>query len=138
MNAQKPDGKGGRIDLGLGPLELRVMDVLWQRETWLTVQDVCGEVNRKSPRVLAYSTIKTVLCHLTEKRYAKKRTLGRAHEYTARKTRTQAERAAIADFIAPLMSGTQSLVAHLVDEIAESGTGLAQLERLIEERRRAQ
>lgn len=136
MNAHSRNVQGARLDLGLGPLELRVMDVLWVRGGWLTVQDVCDEVNRKSPRQLAYSTIKTVLCHLTEKHYAKKRALGRAHEYMARATRTQAERAAVSDFVAPLVTDGRGLIAHLVDEIAVSESALEELERLIEEKRR--
>lgn len=136
MNAQSRNAQRGRLDLGLGPLELRAMDVLWTHGGWLTVQEVCDEVNRKSPRQLAYSTIKTVLCHLTEKRYAKKRALGRAHEYMARTTRSDAERAALSDFVAPLVSDTRGLIAHLVDEIAVSDSALDELERLIEEKRR--
>lgn len=137
MNAQPRNAGQGRLDIGLGPLELRVMDVLWVRDGWLTVQEVCDEVNRKSPRTLAYSTIKTVLCHLTEKRYAKKRALGRAHEYMARKSRADAERAAVSDFVAPLVSDGRGLIAHLVDQIALSEDALDQIERLIEEKRRA-
>ena len=124
------------LNLGLGPLEARIMDVMWSETGWLRVQDVCDAVNWKAPRQLAYSTIKTVLCILTEKRYLKKRTLGRAHEYMARSTRAQAERAAVAQFIRPIVNGRPSLIAHLVDEIAVSESALAELERLIDEKAR--
>lgn len=137
MNVRNRDVKGGRLDIGLGPLEVRAMDVLWIRGGWLTVQEVCDEVNRKSPRTLAYSTIKTVLCHLTEKQYAKKRALGRAHEYMACRSRAEAERAAVSDFVAPLVTDGRGLIAHLVDKIAVSEDALDELERLIEEKRRS-
>lgn len=128
----------GRLDLGLGPLETRIMDVLWDEPEWSTVQDVCDALNHGATRQLSYSTIKTVMHNLTEKRYLKKRVVGRAHEYTPRSTRSDAERAAVAQFIRPMVAGRSSLIAHLVDEMAVSETALAQLDRLIDERLRKQ
>lgn len=124
------------LDLGLGPLEARIMDVLWNETGWVRVQDVCDALNRNSSRKLAYSTVKTVLCILTEKRYLKKRMLGRAHEYIARSTRAQVEQAAVAQFIRPIVRGRPSLIAHLVGELAASDVAFMELERLIDERLR--
>lgn len=126
----------GRLDLGLGPLEARIMDILWEAPGWATVQDVRDALNHGTARQLSYSTIKTVMHNLTEKRYLKKRVIGRAHEYTARSTRTDAERAAVAQFIRPMVAGRSSLIAHLVDELAVSETALAELDQLIDERLR--
>lgn len=133
----KNSGGSGRLDLGLGPLEARIMDVLWDEPRWRTVQEVCDTLNASATRPLSYSTIKTVLCNLTGKRYLKKRVVGRAYEYVARFTRAEAERAVVAEFVRPMVSGrSPSLIANLVDEIAVSEDALVELERLIDERRK--
>lgn len=107
------------------------MDVLWDCPGWLTVQEVRDALNRAASRRLAYSTVKTVLCHLNEKRFAKKRIPGRAHVYKARLTRVQAERAAVEGFLAPLASRSHAVVAHLLQTIDVSDDDLTYLEELL-------
>jgi len=130
----KPDSRG-RVDLGLGPLQSRVMDVLWSRGSWITVQGAREALNQNGTRQLAYSTIKTVLCILTERGFAKKRQRGRAYEYLAHRTRADFENAAIVQFIRPL-AGRMALIVKLVEEVAVSNGDFAQIERVLAEKRR--
>lgn len=54
-----------RTRLGMGELEARVMNVLWDDTGWLTSAEVNGLLD--SNRVLASSTVMTILVRLVEK-----------------------------------------------------------------------
>lgn len=70
---------------GLGQLEAKVMDVLWESAAPLRVRDVLDRL--ESPRPLAYTTIMTVLDNLHDKGYVRRTKAGRAYRYTATDTR---------------------------------------------------
>ncbi len=127
-------GAARGVDIGLGPLQSRVMDVLWDAGSWITVRAACKVLNAHDAKPLAYSTIKTVLCILTERGFAEKRRIGRAYEYAARQTREECESAAVLEFVRPL-SGRAALIAQLIEEASASGEDLTYVSQLIEERR---
>jgi predicted transcriptional regulator len=64
----------------LGPLERRVMAVLWSRGPQ-TPREVVDLLNSESTRRLAYTTIMTVLVRLADKGYAERRREGRQFRY---------------------------------------------------------
>ncbi|WP_019855541.1 BlaI/MecI/CopY family transcriptional regulator [Actinopolyspora mortivallis] len=74
--------------LGLGELELKVMNVLWAAEKPLRVRDVLERL--PGQRKLAYTTVMTVLDHLHTKGWANRAKDGRAYRYTPARTREEA------------------------------------------------
>lgn len=74
--------------LGLGELELKVMDVLWAAREPLRVREVLQRL--PGDRELAYTTVMTVLDHLHTKGWAGRRRDGRAYTYTPARSREEA------------------------------------------------
>lgn len=72
---------------GMGELEARVLDVLWDDGGWLTP----GEVNEAfaDARPLAYTTVMTILVRLTEKGIVERERRGRAWTYHPVESREQ-------------------------------------------------
>jgi len=119
--------------LALGPLEQRVMAVLWQHQAeWLVVSDVLAAMARPQ---LSYSAVKTVLGNLVSKGHVRKRSRGRANEFTATQSRAGFEQAMMGDVVAPLLRQYRNpLLAHIVDGL-ESESQIAELERLLAQKR---
>ncbi len=65
--------------LGMGELEAKVMDVLWDEGGWLTPSEVHRRLMRR--RRLAYTTVMTVLVRLYEKGVVDRKRDGRAYAY---------------------------------------------------------
>lgn len=74
--------------LGLGELELKVMNVLWVAEEPLRVRDVLERL--AGDRQLAYTTVMTVLDHLHTKGWVRRTRSGRAYSYTPDRSREEA------------------------------------------------
>lgn len=121
----------------LGPLETRLMEIVWSLEGWFTVSDVVAKVEyKRGENALAYTTIKTVISNLAEKRHLKKRAAGRANEFKAILTREEFERAVIGDVVGPLLKSQRNpLLAHLADELAANDESYAEFERLLAQKR---
>jgi predicted transcriptional regulator len=52
----------------LGPLEAKVMDIAWSMDGWVTGNDVIAKMDGRGVTPLAYTTVKTVLGHLADKK----------------------------------------------------------------------
>lgn len=65
----------------LGALEASVMELLWSREDTATVRDVVESL--RPQRVLAYTTVLTVLDNLHRKGLVEREKRGRAYHYRA-------------------------------------------------------
>ena len=119
--------------LVLGPLEQRVMAVLWARQAdWLAVSDVLAAMRG---RPLSYSAVKTVLGNLVDKGHVRKRSRGRANEFTAAQSRASFEQTMMGDVVAPLLRQYRNpLLAHIVDGL-ETESQIAELERLLAQKR---
>jgi predicted transcriptional regulator len=63
----------------LGDLEARVMRRIWARGQAVTVRDIVGDL--QSDRVLAYTTVMTVMNNLTRKGWLRRLAEGRAYKY---------------------------------------------------------
>ncbi len=70
--------KGARL---LGPLEARVMGIMWKAERPLMGRDISERIGESGP---AYTTIMTIMNRLTEKGLLRRRPKGNAHTYEAR------------------------------------------------------
>jgi predicted transcriptional regulator len=99
----------------LGPLEQRVLDVLWARGRGARVRDL-----QPSFPSIAYTTLMTTLDRLHRKGMLDRVADGRAFAYRPRLTRAEA------------------VLSFLVDEVGTlDAASLEELERLVRERRRA-
>lgn len=121
----------------LGPLEARVMDIVWTIADWASVNDVVAKLQyKRGDRPLAYTTVKTVLQNLADKRYLKKRSAGKANEFQAVLNRDEFQRSIIDDIVGPLLRTQRNpLLAHIAGELAADEESLAEFERLIAKKR---
>ncbi len=122
---------------GLGPLEARVMETLWALDEWASVNDVMARLQyKRGERPLAYTTVKTVLQNLVEKRHLKKRAAGKANVFRAVQNRDEFQRSVIGDVFGPLMRSQRNpLLAHLAGELAVDDESYEEFERLVREKR---
>jgi predicted transcriptional regulator len=119
---------------GLGPLERRVMDLLWSGDE-RSVRDVCDQFG---PDV-AYTTLMTTLDRLFKKGLLTRRKVGRAYHYTAATSRDGFEHHVAADIVVGLLDHHPStrlpLLSNLVEAVGEQDRQLLdELERLVREK----
>ena len=99
----------------LGPLERRVLELLWERHGGARVRDL-----QPSFPDIAYTTLMTTLDRLHRKGYLDRMADGRAFAYRPRVTRAEAVLSSFAEEVGALDADT-----------------LEELEQLVRERRRA-
>jgi predicted transcriptional regulator len=120
---------------GLGPLERRVMEFLWEtREA--SVRDVCDQLDA----AVAYTTLMTTLDRLFKKRLLTRRKHGRAFVYAPATSRAEFERLVSADLVEGLLERHHDtplpLLSNLVDAVSDRDRQLLdELERLVREKR---
>jgi predicted transcriptional regulator len=106
--ADSPKGKAAGV---LTPLELRIMQALWD--------DGPGAVAAVQQRLggdLAYTTVQTMLNVLLRKKKVSRVAVGRAFEYRAAVSRERAVGAAVKDLVARMFGGSsEALVMALLD-----------------------
>ena len=96
----------------LSKLELRIMEILWERGA-LPIREV-QEAFPAAKRP-AYTTVQTMIYRLEAKKAVRRtRKIGNAHIFEAALTRQTARRRLIDDFIA-LCGGMQPVMAHLIE-----------------------
>ncbi len=99
----------------LGPLEIQVMETLWQRGK-STVRDVVVELDRS----LAYTTVMTTLDRLYKKGLLERHEFQRAYSYWPRWTRQEWDQKRAGDLVNGFLAGPHPtsgslLVSWLVD-----------------------
>ena len=121
----------------LGPLETRLMEIVWSLGGWFTVSDVVAQLKyKRGEKPLAYTTVKTVLTNLADKRHLKKRSAGRANEFRAVLTQEEFQRAFIDNVVGPLLRSQRNpLLAHIADELASDDESYEEFTRLLEQKR---
>ena len=127
-----------RAQLGaqLGPLELEVMELVWQR----------GEASVRAIHLalderLAYTTLMTTLDRLHKKGLLERRKDGRAFIYSPRYSPAEFERGIVRRAIDSLLGrgthGAEPFLACIVDAVTEHDHELLdELDRLIQDKRR--
>lgn len=104
------------LNLVLGPLEARVMEVLWDCGE-CSVRQVLTRLHQKS----AYTTIMTTLVRLHSKKLANRKKSGRAYVYSARVSCQQWQETVARDVAAKLLAGPRSsheaLIACLLEVV---------------------
>jgi predicted transcriptional regulator len=120
----------------LGPLELAVMQIIWDSPE-LSVRDVVGRLARP----LAYTTVMTTLDRLFKKGLLVRRKSDRAFLYSTKMSRAEFERARAGDLVAGFLQGPEHsrelLVSCFLDALGERDHDLLdELEKKIREHRK--
>lgn len=101
-NESEPDGRGRGVAPSLGPLEARVMRLLWVRGSG-TVPELVEAV-RGGGHPAAYTTVLTVVSRLYERGLLEREAEGRTHRYRPAVSETdlveRASASAVADILA--------------------------------------
>jgi BlaI family transcriptional regulator, penicillinase repressor len=122
--------------LRLGDLQLRIMRVVWKRGE-ATVAEVMDELGRASR--LAYTTVATMLRKMEARGLVRHRVEGRTFIYQPLVGEAQVSRKMTDHLLERLFQGSLSgMVSHLLSTHEVSADELAELERLIAERKRTQ
>lgn len=115
----------------LTPQELSIMKVVWRLER-ATVREVHETLVKK--RVVAYTTVMTMMRILEEKGYLKKSTADRAHVYRPARPRQQVLGAMVRDFVDRVFDGAAgSLVLHLTEDGRLSKEERARIKKIVED-----
>lgn len=115
----------GKATQGLTPLELEIMQVLWEAGP-----STVTEVRPKLKGALAYTTVQTMLNVLLRKGKVKRVQEGRAFRYRAAVNRKRATGTALDDLIRRMFGGSpEALVMAMVES---RQIGAKELERLNE------
>ena len=119
----------------LGPLEIAVMEVLWDRG-----ESNVHEVVEHLARPLAYTTVMTTLDRLFKKGLLVRRKSYRAFHYSPCWTRDEWERKRAGDFLAAFLGSQRSgdlLLSCFIDAVGQRDTALLdELERKIQRKRK--
>jgi predicted transcriptional regulator len=120
----------------LGPLEIAVMEILWERGE-SNVHDVVEKLDRP----LAYTTVMTTLDRLYKKGLLSRHKSERAFLYSTRQTRREWEQKRAGEFVAGFLNGPQAagelLISCLVDAVGQKDAALLdELERKIRVKRK--
>ena len=119
----------------LTPLELRIMQVLWETGP-ATVQIVHEKLSGER---LAYTTVQTMLNILHRKGKAKRTLRGKAYEYQPLLSRENANSQAVGDLVDRLFGGSvEGLVMNLVKTHQLNPSNLKRLKTLIEEQQKGE
>ena len=117
------------VELPLTPLELEIMNVLWETGP-VNVQTVQA---RLQGRELAYTTVQTMLNVLHRKGKVKRQLKDRAYLYRPVFTRQKAIRQAVGEMLDRFFGGSaDSLVLSLVETRQLTPEKLAQIQKLVE------
>jgi BlaI family penicillinase repressor len=128
-------GSSHKSSSQLTPLELRIMQVLWENGAG-TVQAVQEKLAGDS---LAYTTVQTMLNVLQRKGKVKRRLVGKAFEYRPVLTQERALREAAGDLLERVFGGSvDALLMSLVKSRQIDATKLAKLQQLIDEHDRTE
>jgi predicted transcriptional regulator len=119
----------------LGPLEGKIMQLVWKENRTLSVGDVHGALTEQG-REIAYSTVKAVLNNLAGKGRLTKTRAGKVTFFTAAASREDFEAQVVASVVRSLKRnfGTAA-IAELVDQLAIDEETVAEFERLIAQRK---
>ena len=119
----------------VGPLEQKVLDLLWKQTGAVSVRHVQSALGDE----LAYTTVMTTLDRLYKKGFLGRQREGRAFHYFARTSREAFAAGLLRRSLGRLLPGTtRPLLASLVDAVGDHDRELLpELERLVRQKARA-
>jgi BlaI family transcriptional regulator, penicillinase repressor len=114
-------------------LELEILEVIWRRGR-ATVREVFKDLSGN--RRIAYTTVLTMMGILEQKGHLKKKAGERAYVYRPVRPRERVVSGMVAELVERLFSGSaKRLLVHLVEDPSIGPEDLAEVERLVRERR---
>ena len=121
--------KQGDAEIRLGRLELRIMNVVWDRGN-ATVRDVTDALSRGRPP--AYSTILTMMRKLEAKGYLEHDVRDRTYVYRAIISRERVRHGVLGDLLDRLFDGSPSLLlTSLVEQDRIDEKELQEIRKLL-------
>lgn len=116
-----------------GPLEAKIMDVLWDSHKEMTIKDVQQVLEREKPT--NFNTVMTVMNRLVDKHIIQKRTEGRSSLYQPVQSRDEFLNTQSKEMTNELMDEFGNVVvSHMLDALDEADDDLvAKLEHKIKE-----
>jgi predicted transcriptional regulator len=118
----------------LGDLQKAVMEIVWELGE-ATVNQVREKLGRR--KRLAYTTVLTVMQKLDKAGWLTHREEGRAYVYRPTKTRDEAGRSSLRQFIDRVCGGNPiAAFQHLLDDEELSADDLSALRKMIDKRRK--
>lgn len=122
------------MSLRLGRVQLRIMQVLWERQR-ATAREITDALNEETPT--AHSTVQTLLRSLEAKRAASHEIDGRTFVFFPLVPEEQVARSVTRDLLNRVFDGRVSnLVSYLLKHEKVSAEELKELRRLINEKSR--
>jgi predicted transcriptional regulator len=136
LKNSEADGSEPIQQWDLGHLEIRVMEILWQRG-----ESSVRSVVQRLDRPLAYTTVMTTLDRLFKKGLLARQKSDRAFLYSPRLSRPDWERGRAGDLVAGFLAGPQPsrelLLSCLVDAVGQHDVALLrELEKKIRIKRK--
>lgn len=114
--------------------ELEILKVIWQRGP-STVREVYQELLKR--RKIAYTTVLTMMGVLERKGHLTKTAGERAYLYRPAKPQSQVTASMVKEFVNRVFNGSaKPLLVHLVEHKDVSAEELAELQNLVEQRRK--
>ena len=114
--------------------ELEILKVVWQRGR-ATVREVYRDL--AAQRKVAYTTVLTMMGILEQKGHLKKTAGERAYVYSPAKPQQQVVRSMVREFVHRVFNGSaRPLLVHLVEDPDIHPEELAEVEKLVKDRRK--
>jgi len=122
--------ESGRADAVLTPLELQIMQALWDGGPGTVAQ-----VQARLDQALAYTTVQTMLCVLLKKQRVRRSLSGRAFVYRPEISREGAMASALRDMVGRMFGGSgEALLMSLIDTRQITAEQIARAAKLLGER----
>ena len=132
MAVFRPDKSGAAV--AVGPLESKVLEVLWSNGPTLGVPEVHAALNNVAPH--SYSAVKAVLNNLAGKGWLRKEKRGKITYFEILTSRDQFDSQVVSTVIESLHRNYgRPVIAQLVDQLAIDEESIREFERLIAERK---
>ncbi|NOV02546.1 BlaI/MecI/CopY family transcriptional regulator [Paenibacillus planticolens] len=136
MKMQNFKYEGSGLNRFFGPLEARIMEILWDKAQEMTIKDVQQKLdNDNDNKANNFNTVMTVMNRLVDKGILQKKAIVRSSRYKPVVTRDEFMEAQSKELTLDLIEEFGSLaVTHMVDALDKVDPGLLdQLEQKIKE-----
>lgn len=134
MKRLMPDFKPGEQGLNkvLGNLESEIMDIIWQKDSEVTVRDIYEVIAAR--RKLAYTTVMTIMGRLAEKGILSKRMEGNVSLFTSAMSREAFTNNVVGSVVDSLLEDfADAAIARFVSRVGEGDREtLQRLEKLLD------
>ncbi|WP_163877176.1 BlaI/MecI/CopY family transcriptional regulator [Paenibacillus favisporus] len=133
MKMNKFNYQGRGLERFFGPLEAKVMDVIWSRLEAVTIKEVNAKISEDKP--MSFNTIMTVMNRLVDKGILQKKLQGKSYVYSPVLTKEQFLEEQSKELSYDLVKEFGSrAVAHMIDAMEQVDPDLLdQLEKQIEQ-----